>query len=86
MTDWAEWDKRFADFLTRTAGMGDAAHDLVGERTRLRARQGNYADRYAFAQHRNAEHSAKTAQSLRFGEAVIGVCLNVGNVNHGPFQ
>src|SRR5947209_9006019 len=29
MTDWAEWDKRFADFLTRTAGMGDAAHDLL---------------------------------------------------------
>src|SRR5712672_132088 len=59
---------------------------LLGKRTRLRARQGDYADRNALAQHRNGEHSAETTQSLRFGKGVVGVCLNVGNVNHGPFQ
>src|SRR5260370_2050703 len=59
---------------------------LLGKRTRLRARQGDYADRNALAQHRNGEHSAETTQSLRFGKEVVGVCLNVGNVNHGPFQ
>ena len=71
----------------RLVGKGRDQFDLlVGEWTHFRARQGNYADRYAFAQHRNAEHSAETAQSLRFGKGVFGVCLNVRNVNHSPFQ
>ena len=37
-------------------------------------------------QHRNAKYGAVIAQSLRLGKAVVGVCLNVGDVNHDPFQ
>ena len=57
-----------------------------GEKSSLGARQGNYANRHTFAQHRNTEHGAETTQSLRFGKSVIGICLNVGNVNRDPFQ
>src|SRR5437667_3116464 len=55
---------------------------LVGERTRLRARHDDDTDRYPFAQQWDGEDSAKIAQPLRLIEGVVGVCLNVGNVNH----
>ena len=66
----------------RLVGEGrDQLDLLVGERPHLGARQRQDADRDALAQHRNAEHGAKAAQSLRLGQGVVRVGQHVGNVN-----
>ena len=54
-----------------SAKVDDQLDLLVGERPHLGARQCEHADRDAFAQHRNAEHGAKTAESLRLERRCI---------------
>ena len=71
----------------RLVGEGrDQLDLLVGERPHLGARQRENADRHAFAQHRNAEHGAKTAQLLRFGERVFRVGQHIGNMDDSAFE
>ena len=71
----------------RLVGEGRRQFDLlVGERPHLGARHDDDADRLAFAQHRHAEDGAKIAQPLRLVEGVVGICLDVGNVNDDPLE
>ena len=49
--------------------------------SRCGAGQHDDADRYAFAQHRNAKDAPEIAQSPAF-ESVVGIGIHVGNVNY----
>ena len=65
---------------------GDQLDLLLGERPHLVAGQSQNADRNAFAQHGNAEHGAKSAQSLGFRPGVIRVGQHIGYVNDLAFE
>src|SRR5262249_21717021 len=44
------------------------------------------ADCRSLAQHRNAENGAVSAQSLRLDNGVFRIGIDVGNMNHLPFE
>lgn len=59
---------------------------LVGKRPHLGTRHDDDADRLAFAQHRDADDGTEITQPLCLVEGVVGVRLDVGNVNDGPLK
>jgi len=59
---------------------------LVGKRPHLGARHDDDTDRLAFAQHRHADDGAKIPQSLCLVEGVVGVCLDIGNMNDNSLE
>src|SRR6516165_3130221 len=68
-------------------GEGDGELDLlVGERPRLGPRQGDHADRYTLAQHRNAEQRAEIAETLSLAKRVVAICFDVGNMNDNALE
>src|SRR5262249_11961976 len=59
---------------------------FVGERANLRARQSENADGFSLPQHWNANDSAKCPKAFGFRERVLGILLNVGNVDDFAFE